>query len=48
MVSGTLVACGLQITGLETGETSQAALGKRVYSSMYGDVPDNYIIGITV
>lgn len=40
---------GLQITRLETGEASQAALGKGVvYSFRYGDLPDNYIIGITV
>lgn len=46
--TGMLAVCGLQSRGLETGEASRVALGKGVYGSMYGDLPDNYVIGITV
>lgn len=42
------MACGLQIAGLETGEVSQATFRKGVYGSRYGNVPDNYITGVTV
>lgn len=43
-----LAACGLQSRVLETGEASQAGPGKGVYGSTYGDLPNNYIVGITV
>lgn len=48
VVPGTLAGCGVEISGLETRGASQAALGKGVCGSMYVDVPDNYISGVTV